>query len=154
MSATLKIDGLEELRQKLRALPEELQVDAERAVKQAAREARDAIVARYQQHRSSTDHYVPKAGTRRRRQHLADSVRIFELVGNRGSAYARVIVDAPHAHLFEYGTTSRQWNTNGKDTGTMPAHATVVPVAIRSRGKMIHELKAIVEGAGLEVRGA
>ena len=154
MSVTLKIDGLEELRRKLLALPTELQADAETVVKQAARDARDAIVARYEQHRSSTGYYVPKAGIRRPRRHLADSVRIDEQQSGKGSAYARVVVDAPHAHLFEFGTNERQWDKNGKSTGAAEAHPTVVPVAIRSRRAMVQELKAVVESAGLEVRGA
>lgn len=153
MSVQFKIDGLAELRKALLDLPEHLQANAEAIVREAADDAASAVKARYEQHRTSTATYTPGRGVRLARRHLADSVSVSFRGAKSGAAVARVVVDAPHAHLFEFGTQNRQWE-GGKSTGAAPARPTLVPVAIRQRREMTNELIAVVERAGLKVTNA
>jgi hypothetical protein len=115
----LEMHGLEELREALRRLPEEL-----------AREAEDIIDNRGELAMAEIIQSYP-----RRTGNLRKGVRIRNIAG-RGR---RVTSNAFHAHLYERGTklrrTKRGWNR-----GRMPARPTVVPVAIRHRRLMEQEL--------------
>lgn len=153
MSARLKIDGLEDLRRGLQALPSELQSDAEAAVRSAADATAEHVRRVYESARSSTSTYTIKGGIKKSRKHLADSVVVTTRGAKTGAAAARVKVTAPHAHWFEFGTQERAW-AGGKSTGAMPARATLVPKATAERREMVSELIDVVRRAGLEVRGA
>lgn len=153
MAATFKIDGLDELRKALLDLPEHLQSDAETVVRDAAEDAASAVRSRYEQHRTSGATYVAHKGVKRARRHLADSVSVSFRGAKTGAAVGRIVVDAPHAHLFEYGTQERQW-LGGKATGAAPAHPTLIPIAVRRRKDMTDELIEVVERAGLKVVNA
>ena len=146
------IDGLEDLRKALLNAPQSIQAQVETIVRGASDSAASEIRSRYEQHRTSTEMYTPGKGVRRARRHLADNVVVSFRGAKTGAAVGRIVVDAPHAHLFEFGTQNRQWE-NGKSTGSAPARPTLVPAAIRNRRQMIDELIATVEQTGLKVTG-
>jgi HK97 gp10 family phage protein len=144
------VDGLKELREALQALPDQLQAEAERVVMQEAEETASTVRATYQQVRSPLETYTLKGGIKKARKHLADSVEVSSRGRKTGAAVARVKVNSPHAHWFEFGTQNRQWE-NGKSTGAAPARPTLIPTAIRNRREMVDELIAVVEKTGLKV---
>lgn len=144
------IDGLDELREALQNLPDQLQAEAERSVMRAADNTASAIKRTYEQARTTSGTYTLKGGIKKPRKHLADSVEVSSRGKETGAAVARVKVNARHARLFEYGTQHRQWE-NGKSTGSAPAHPTLIPTSIRNRKQMVDELITIVEKTGLKV---
>lgn len=152
MAVTFKIDGLDELRKALLDAPEQIQAQAETIVREAAESAASEARSRYEQHRTSIETYTPGKGVRRARRHLADSVSVSFRGAKSGSAVGRIVVDAPHAHLFEFGTQQREW-LGGKSTGAAPPNATLIPIAIRRRRGMTVDLIETVERIGLKVTG-
>lgn len=144
------IDGLDELREALQNLPDALQAEAERVVLQSAERTASTVRAAYQQVRSPLETYTTKGGIKKARKHLADAVEVTTRGRETGAAVARVTVNAPHAHWFEFGTQARQWE-GGKSTGAAPARPTLVPTAIRNRREMVDDLIAVVERTGLKV---
>lgn len=150
MSATLTITGWNELLRELTNLPQEMQLEAEAVVARAAQDTASSVKARYEQHRSPLATRTMKGGTKKARRHLADSVTVETSESGSGVAKATVVVDAPHAHFFEFGTQSRQWE-GGKGTGASPARPTLLPEALRRRRQMIDELIALVQRTGLVV---
>lgn len=152
MSASLKIDGLSELRKALQDLPEQMQAQAEEVVLRAANDTASTLRSLYEQVRSPNETYTLKGGIKKTRKHLADSIEVKSRGKDTGVAHARVKVNAPHAALYEYGTASRQWES-GKSTGAAPARPTLIPTAIRERRQMVNDLIAVVERAGLKVNG-
>lgn len=76
--------------------------------------------------------------------------------GPTGNLAARVVVEkagplrvkvrtkAPHAHLYEFGTVQRFTHGTGANRGTMPAKPVFVPAAVRTRKRMVDDLKDLV----------
>lgn len=85
--------------------------------------------------------YPSKSGT------LRDRVVTEEL----GPLRVRVRNKAPHAHLYEFGTTQRFTAGRGANRGTMPANPTFIPAAIRARRRMREELIGLMKRQ--QVRG-
>jgi len=138
VAATLKINGLDELRKALLDLPLSLSAAAVPIVHGAAQATFRDISARY-----------PTGGTGNLKQHLQ-----IELRGTDGvSAGARVWNTAKHAYLYERGSGKRHW-FNGKNTGTMPAANLFIPIAVAHRHAMHRDLTDLVEQAGLTVSGS
>lgn len=150
MSVAFKIDGLAELRSALLNAAPQIQSKAEAVVRNVVDEAASAIRAGYQKHRTPTDWYSPGKSRRQKRRHLADNVKVTFRGAATGAAQGQIIVDAPHAHLFEFGTAQRRW-TSGKSTGAAPPQKVLIPIAIRKRKHMTEELIDVVEGMGLKV---
>ena len=138
MSANqLRINGLDELRKALLALPPELVRESGVIVHAQAEEAARQITAAYASHT--------------RTGNLAGHVRV-DLGGDAVSASARVRSTAKHAYIFERGTGSRRW-ANGKSTGTMPAGNVFIPIAMSRRRIMTAALVDLIERSGLTVTG-
>lgn len=123
----LRINGLEELRRALLALPPALVQEAG-VIAHAQAEAMMREVAAA---------YPVKSGALRRGLSI-------ELGSDAVSATARVRSRAYHAYLFEHGT--------GKNKGKKPG--TFIPIAIQRRRIMLAAMIDLVERSGLHVSGA
>ena len=137
-SATLKINGLSDLRAALKKLPDDLKREAGVIVQAQAQQMAVELQAGYP---------VGPSGN------LRSHVRV-ELAGDGHSASARVLSAAKHSHLYEKGTQSRRWKKNGKSTGVMPAKPTFIPIAVLRRRVMVAALVDVIERAGLTVTSA
>lgn len=161
MSVTFDID-IKELKAAIDKLPEQLQAEADQRVKAAARRTATRVRSAYRQARSTTDTYTVR-GAKLPKQHLADSVRMSSNNKTIGRLSARVVVDAPHAHLYEYGTGIENANPgpkasgqerqtrSGANRGSSPPHPTLIPIAIEERNAMVADVVALVEKAGFKV---
>lgn len=133
----VELRGLTELRQALRQLPADLTEEAGAIVLSHAEEAARQIQTAYP---------VGPTG------HLRGGV-VVEQRQSPLAATALVRSRARHAHLFERGTTFRRTDS-GANRGTMPEapiNQQMIPIAIRLRGRMVQQLKALVRRAGFEV---
>jgi Bacteriophage HK97-gp10, putative tail-component len=136
MSARVTWLGLEELKAALQQLPADLTELAGAIVAEAADGAAEEIRAAY-----------PEGET----GNLRRGVRVKTLATGAFSVARVVRSTAPHAHLFETGTQTRQ-TALGYHRGFMPGANIFVPVVSRRRRAMLEDLVAIVEQAGLDVR--
>lgn len=132
MPAAVQIDGLAELRARLRGLPAELRAAAAPIVEGAAAEAFATIQAAY------------PAGSS-----LERGMR-FEQSTSAGGVGARVRNVAKLAAIYEFGSELRHTD-EGWSRGRMPVANVFVPAAIHSRQAMVVELRDYLEGLGLEV---
>lgn len=137
MSTRLQLDGLEEFRQALRNLPEDLTHEAAAIVQQQAELAKTEIQRAY-----------PLGPT-------GNLQRMVTMSSEPSQFVARAIVRsrAPHAHLFEFGTGPRKTN-RGANRGRMPkapANQALIPIAIRRRKAMVSALIDLVRKAGFLV---
>jgi len=138
MSSSLTWQGLDDLRDALRSLPDDLTASAGPIVLNHALEADRTI---------ETD-YPRVTGN------LKAGVRLEVANANRFGVAARVRSGSPHASMFERGTKDRR-TRRGWNRGSMPPAAyneAMIPAAIRVRGRMIGALIAMVRGYGLIVR--
>jgi hypothetical protein len=135
-------EGLDDLKEALRKLPRELVTAGQEIVSDEAHQAVFRIELNYGAHVHTG--YLKGSVWVREGQILAGA-----------GAYARIVASAPHAHLFEFGTAARQWQS-GKKTGTMPpappAHQ-FVPEVIQARTQMFRRLAELLARNGLEVSG-
>ncbi len=133
MSVRLTFDGLNELREGLSHLPQELAQKASLVVSATANQVGQEVQANYPTHTGA----------------LKRGVRV-TVDGSNVSTRGIVRSAAPHAHLFEYGTGRRQTRT-GANRGVMPqapADERVGPRASRARHRMVEQLIEIVKEAG------
>lgn len=137
MSAGFTFIGLDELRTALLNLPAELTAQAVGIVSAAADDAAAEIKAAYPEGETGNLKRGVRVGTRGGGDHTVRRV---------------VRSTAPHATLFETGTQTRQ-TALGYNRGFMPGANIFVPVVVRRRRVMFEALVAIVEQAGLDVRG-
>ncbi len=138
MSASLRFDGLSELREQLRNLPAELTAEASGIVTEAATSAEGEVRAKYEAHARSGN--------------LAKGLRVTHVDSGKYSAGALLKSTAPHANLFENGSQARH-NDIGANRGSMPPAHVFVPAVMRARRRMWGQLKAMVERSGLTVTG-
>jgi hypothetical protein len=138
MAATVRLDGLSELRDALRALPADMATEAGVIVREAAETTAAQIKAVYP---------VGPTGNLRRGVAVSNDTRGV-------AALAIVKSRAPHAHLWEYGTQVRRTNRSF-NRGRMPSPTgdTLVSIAQRVRRGMYQRLVALVERAGFTVSG-
>jgi hypothetical protein len=137
MSANqLRINGLDELRKALLALPPELVRESSVIVHAQAEAAAREIAGAYPVHTGN----------------LRDHLRV-DVAGDAVSATARVRNTAKHAWIFEHGTGPRRW-ASGKSTGRMPEGRVFIPIAMQRRRIMLAALIDLVERSGLHVSGA
>jgi hypothetical protein len=147
MPNKLTFNGMEDLKDALRMLPEELTDDGGEIVRFWAMAAAGAARASYA--RGPTGH-------------LQDGVVVETDNSGFGSRWGvRYIVKskAPHAFIYEYGTKARHYYTKSgakHDTGIMPEAPpgrAFVPKMIDARAKMYDQLVSMLVGHGLGVRG-
>lgn len=137
MSAALKFQGIDELRAALRQLPAELAGEAGHILEAEGNAAGVAIRSGYSAHRVTGN--------------LRDHVSV---VHEHSAVAAKTVVKstARHAHLFEFGTQTRQ-TRNGANRGAMPPGHVFVPAMVRARRRMFEQLADLLRRAGLQVRG-
>lgn len=137
MSSKLELKGLTEFQKALRDLPEHLREEADVIVQAQAEEAQRQVRTAY-----------PEGPTGNLRRGVTREQ-------NTSKFTSRAIVRsrAPHAHLFERGTRSRQ-TRKGANRGTMPEapdNQRMIPIVIRRRKAMVAALVALVRRAGFQV---
>jgi hypothetical protein len=149
MSSGLRIDGVRQLEDLLRRLPDTLRADARAIVLGAAKNMEADIANDYAAH-------THKGALRRGVQVLTDDT------ATRFGARATVRNRARHASLFEKGTARRHYSGTDKrgrryvnaDRGAMPAAKVFIPSAQRHRGRMYARLVAMLRAFGFQVTGA
>lgn len=138
MSASVKLEGLDELRAELRQLPETLKAEAAQIVLDAAESCKREVQAAY-----------PTGPT----GNLKRGVTMTTDANNRAGVSARVKSNAKHVHIFEKGTQLRHTNS-GANRGRMPPapeSQRMIPIVIRARRRMVQQLIEMVQRQGLEV---
>lgn len=138
MSARVTLNGFDELRAALRALPAELTAEADHIVEGAANGAAADIMSGY------GDHVVTG--------HLRDRVVVDHGASSAFTSKSTVKSTSPHAFMFENGTQARH-TASGANRGAMPPFHVFIPAAIRARRRMTDQLIALVRSAGLLVSG-
>jgi hypothetical protein len=142
LSNRFAFTGLEELKQALRSLPDDLSNEAGVIVQQHAYTAAQAIRDAYSQHRVTG--------------FLADHVVVEQKDLGRFGVGMVVRNKSPHAWWFENGTQARHytgaWKT-GKLLGKMPARPTFIPIMMRFRASMWTGLAELLRQHGLTVTG-
>lgn len=134
--------GLEELRQALRTLPDDLTNEAGVIVQQHAYTAAAAVRAVYDQHRYAGD--------------LADHVVVEQPDHGRFGVGMIVRSKGRAAWLFENGSQARHYiSIRGVQhlTGRMPATPTFIPTMMRFRAAMWTALAELMRSHGLVVSG-
>lgn len=133
----LELQGLTELRTALRQLPAELVQEASAIVlahaEQAQRDIRDGY---------------PTGPT----GNLKRGVTVIRTT-SRVTTAAIVRSRAPHAYIYEHGTTTRRTD-RGANRGRMPeapVERRMIPKVIRLRRRMVDQLIALVRRAGFTV---
>jgi hypothetical protein len=131
----LRFEGLDELRDALRALPTELTGEASHEIIGAANGAAADIKRAY------------PVGT----GNLRDGV---DVIHERGPFHAGATVrnTSKHAFIFENGTQTRR-TSQGWNRGAMPSGRVFIPRMIRARRRMYEQLKALLVRKGLSVTG-
>jgi hypothetical protein len=143
MAVTLRFDGIAELKQALRLLPESLTDEAGALVRAQALNAAGAIRATYA--RGPTGNLQNGV--------VAEAEQPFSRYGARYVVRSK----AKHAYIYEYGTKARHYFTKaGKRhlTGAMPAARVFVRRMIEARARMQEELVWLLVRNGLMVRRA
>ncbi len=136
-SVTLKWIGLEEFKEALRKLPENLTEEAAGIVQSVASGAAQTVQADYP--RGPTGNLKARVSVTNERSRVTTK----SLVRSR----------APHAHLFEYGTNRRRTN-KGANRGAMPKAPptqAMIPAIVRARARLFEALITLLEREGLVV---
>ena len=144
MGVSLKIDGVDWLRDQLKKLPADLMHEATAIVHVTAITMQNEVLAVYPLGPGSKKH--PPGNLRK-----GVSVNVEQT--DRAGITAWVRTRAQHAWWFEHGTNTRAWK-NGKNVGAMPASNAFIPIAIARRRVMTRALIGVVERAGLSVSGS
>lgn len=140
MSVTVKLVGLEDFRRALRNLPQELVEESSHIVVTAAENAKRQLQSVY-----------PQGPTGNLRSKI-----VVRTVPSRLTAQARLLSQAPHAHLYEFGTRNRRTD-KGWRRGRMPKAAAsdaAIPVFIQARRRMVQALIGVVQRAGFLVQAS
>lgn len=145
MSAGVKLDGVDELRELLKQLPAHLTDLARVIVYQHADSAANAIAAAYPE-----ADVKPGDGIR-----LRDATKVIkeESGGGKFGVLARVVNRHPLANIYEVGTAVRK-NAAGANRGSMPAAHVFIPRAVIARRHMYEVLRAMIVDAGFSVTGS
>jgi len=152
MGVKINFDGMNELRDGLSRLPQELAAKAAQVVETSAEQAGQSIRSSYPI-RQTNLHPGPH---RKSPWYPPGNLHNRVTVSNQSSAVsARYAVKsaAPHAHWFENGT-GRRSTQSGANRGSMPAapiSERMIPIVIRVRSRMVSQLIEIVKAAGFTV---
>jgi hypothetical protein len=142
MPAKLILDGLEEMKQYLRQLPETLRDDARAIVHKHVDDAEAQIRAGYNRMTKSAAYGIESTGNL-----LAGLLQ--DSADSRFGVRIVLRSQAPHAWLVENGSELRSFK--GAPRGRMPAAHIFVPAAMRARRGMQRDLVALLERNGLVV---
>jgi hypothetical protein len=153
MAFHLKVNGMRELMADLRRLPAHLRDEGRTIAQQRVNEAESQILARYMLMRKSELYGVKLTGNL-----AAGLQQSFESPGGQratGAYGVRLVLTnrAKHAYLVEIGTDGARRTDKGWNRGKMPAAHAFIPAVIRARRLVVEDLIALVERAGLRVRG-
>lgn len=137
MGVKLQMQGLMELRQALRNLPEDLTDEASAIVQAHADDAQARIVRAYAE--------GPTGNLRRgvTKDHYKSRFTTNAIVRSR----------AKHAWLYERGTGARRTD-KGANRGRMPEAPEsnkMIPIVVKKRRQMVEALKIMVRRAGFQV---
>jgi hypothetical protein len=132
-------EGLDELREALRRLPDDLTGEASHIIEAAKNGAEADIKSQY------------PAGPLR--DHLTSSIErtgfsVVAIIKNT----AKTIQGIDLASLYEFGSQARH-TVIGADRGTMPARPVFVPVMVRKRRQMYENFRDLLTRYGLLVTG-
>jgi hypothetical protein len=142
MNATLSLEGIAELKDALARLPAELKGQATGLVVDAAYAAQRDIVNQYPiGPGNETTGY--KGGN------LKKGVKVTVKEIGPFAVAAQVKSGAPHAWLYEFGTTARSYR--GANRGSMPPHYVFISTMVRHRRALYAKLAEICRAAGLTV---
>jgi hypothetical protein len=149
MSAGVTLQGFDELRQALGAMPATLAAEASDVIDRHAQAAARDIAHAYPVWNGPPSYIRGRLVTP---EHLRDSV---EVVPGSSAFKARYLVrsTSPLVYIFENGTEERE-NGNFAGRGAMPAGEVFIPRAIAHREAMTRELMAMVARHGFLVRAA
>jgi hypothetical protein len=138
MSASVRWNGLSELRAELRRLPADLAGEAGGIVLAHAMGAGEQVKGEYERHRRSGA--------------LANGVSVRTQDKGQYGAGAVVRSGARHAWLFENGSQARH-TAIGANRGSMPPAHVFIPAMRQWRRRMYEALADMLERRGLAVRG-
>jgi hypothetical protein len=144
MPAKLILDGLDDMKQYLRQLPETLRDDARAIVHKHVDDAEAEIRAGYTRMTKSAAYGVESTGNL-----LAGLLQTSPRLVSRFGVGIVLRSRAPHAWLVENGSELRSFK--GAPRGRMPAAHVFVPAAMRARRGMWRDLVALLERNGLVV---
>jgi len=136
----IAINGLEELREQLRALPADLAREAGVIVQAHAQAAFSEMQQKYAEHDFTGN---LRRGLTIRNEFTGGQFAVRWIVRNR----------APHAYWAEHGTEMRQ-TTTGVGRGRMPPLHIFIPIAMRKRELMVQALAGVVRRHGMRVTQA
>lgn len=135
-----EFDGLADLREALRTLPQTLKAESSHIVIGAANGAAARIKGNY---------------TRGKTGNLIAGVEVKEVSAGSVGVAAVVVSKSPHAWMYENGTQVRHTG-KGAYRGVMPAAPpgrAFIPAVIKARRKMYEDLKDVLVRNGLVVVG-
>ena len=136
----IAINGLDELKEQLRALPEDLAREAAVIVQAHAQAAYSEMDQKYAEHDFTGN---LRRGLTIRKEFTGGSFAVRWIVRNR----------APHAYWAEHGTEMRH-TTTGVGRGRMKPLHIFIPIAIRKRELMVQALAGVVRRHGMRVTQA
>jgi hypothetical protein len=139
VSVKLELNGMAELREALRNLPETLAGEASHIVEGVANGVASDVRRAY-----------PSRSGR-----LIGGVQVTRFETGKVAAGAIVKSAAKHAHLFEYGTASRR-TSKGVNRGRMPKapqNERMVPIVVRARKRMYSQFAEMLRRIGFVVEG-
>lgn len=138
MSASVRLDGFDELVAELTKAPEHVRVNGMTIIREETEGHAQEVRNAYGQHR------VTGALERGVSTEYPSTQVLVGIVRSR----------AKHAHIFENGTQIRRTNS-GANRGRMPKPSpqVFVPIAIRRRERMKQRLADMLRGLGFEVSG-
>lgn len=142
MGASLKFDGLTELRAALRKLPEDLAGEASHIVEGIANGAASEVRRGYSRGKSGR---------------MIDGVQVTHLSTSKAAAGALLKSSAPEATIWEYTKEQRRQTRSGANRGVMrlpPENKRMIPIVVRARKRMYAQLTDLLRRAGFVIEGA
>jgi hypothetical protein len=143
MPVKLTLRGLSQLTADLRRLPEQLRDEGRQIAQGHLDDAESTIRSRYA---AMSETGTLASGLGQRQLTAAGQAARF-------GVKLRLENKAPHAYLVEVGTELPRQTDKGWNRGRMPAAKVFLPTVIRARRAMTADLVALLERAGLRVRG-
>jgi len=144
MPVQMSWKGLAEFREALKQLPEDVGEDAIDLVQRHADAAYQRVYDRYPERHDGQ----PKKG-----KSLREGLVRRVVARSRFGIDIVVRSTANHAHLFEYGTATRQ-NKRGANRGAMPPAKVFRPETRAEQVQLIHDLVAMLKSHGLTVNAS
>lgn len=140
MSVRLELNGMAELREALRNLPEHLAGEASHIVGSVANGAGSEVRQHYKRGKTGN---------------LIAGVEVAQISTGKAAAGYVVRSKSPHSHLVERGTVTRR-TASGANRGAMkksPENERMIPIVIRARRRMYGQLADLLRRMGFIVEG-